>query len=362
MRGVAVAAGALALFAGAALAQEEKKNDLSVTDFSAGAVSAGTLVGLEKTAITEVQSSQDLVVALKPLSSGQSKTGFGIAVSPFRTTIMPMAGSDYAKKGWEGTKNRLLGALTLSYAENAATIASTSYRKSGFSADTSLYLNDENDPVIRGNRAFGACKARREAQDKMKEALEKGDTATAEKLEGEAAKAAKDCIDKANDPNKAPWNADRIALSFGGGWIKPDNGMGAKESLGRSLTLGGLFAAGKQGALQLSYRRTTHEVDLTTLGGSPGYKGSKLAAARFTYGSEENGETKVLAEVSNANTSEVTVSNGVYKYAIGLDKKVAKGVWLQFRLGKNRTLGGTSTETTSLLTLNFAPTASLFAK
>lgn len=361
---LAVAAAlALALCRGAMAAEAKDELPSYLTDFSAGAVSAGTLVGLEQSAISEVQSSQDLVVALKPLASGQSKTGFGLALSPFRTNIMPMSAQDYAnREGWEDKKNRLLGGLTLSYAENKATIASADYRKHGFSVDTSLYLNKNQDPVVMANKAFHACgDERRAAEDRFAEAAAEDDKAGMRKAKAEAEEAVKTCLNA--EANKSPWNADRVSLSFGGGWIRRDDGTASRESLGRSLTVQGLFGAGKQGALQLALRRTTHEVDLSTLGASPEYKGSSLVAGRFTYGSEDgNGETKFLAEASNARASQVTVSNAVFKYAVGLDKKIAKGVWLQFRMGKNRTLDGTSTQTTSLMQLSFTPSAGLFAK
>src|SRR6266850_7131816 len=105
----------------------ETKDDLPsyLTDVTAGAVSAGSFVGLAESAISQIQSSQDLVLALKPFSSGNAKSGFGIAITPARTTIAPMSGQDY----FSSDLTRALGALTLSYAEASSTVALTSYRK-----------------------------------------------------------------------------------------------------------------------------------------------------------------------------------------------------------------------------------------
>lgn len=327
------------------------------SDFSAGTVSAGGIVGLTQSAIEEVQSSQDLVVALKPFTSGQSKSGYGIALSPFRTALMPMSAKDYL---YGGIKNRILGQLTLSYAENSVQIAGTTWRKSGFSADTSFYLNVKDDPVHYGAKAFKNCPEFDTLEENMGNTLLEDPEADVSDLQKKMIEARKTCFD--NEKNKARWNADRIQVSFGGGRIQRDDGVGGHESLGRALTLAGLFSAGKQGALQAAWRRTSQEVDIATLGtGTVGHKSSRLIALRYTYGSEDrNGDTKVLAEASDAKSSEVTVSNAVYKYAVGLDHKLAKGVWLQFRLGRNRTLDGTGMQTTALAQVSLAPGAGLF--
>jgi hypothetical protein len=335
---------------------KEKLTDYT-TDFSAGTVSAGGIVGLTQSAIEEVQSSQDLVLALKPFSSGQSKTGYGIAVSPFRTALMPMAAKDYL---YGGVKNRLLGQLTLSYAENTVQVAGADWRKSGFSADTSYYLDVKDDPIHYGAQAWqvGKCPEFDKLELKRAETEFADPSADLSDIEKKMLEARQACFNKAK--NAARWNADRIQVSLGGGRIRREDGS-RQESLGRSLTLGGLFSAGKQGALQVAYRRTSGEVDLTTLGGVAGHKSSRLTALRYTYGSEDgNGDTKVLAEISNAKDSEVTASQAVYKRALGFDKKVAKGTWLQFRVGKSRKFDGTSYETTALANLTFAPGAGLF--
>ena len=329
-------------------------------DFSAGTVSAGGIVGLSQSAIEEVQSSQDLVVALKPLATGQSKSGYGIAISPFRSALLPMSGQDYLKDGFEGVKNRLLGQLTLSYADNGADLAGTKWRRWGFSADTSFYFNIKDDPVYYGAEAFKKCEARQKLEQKRAETLFADEKADVSDLDKKIIEAHKACIDNAK--NSARWNADRIQLSAGGGRIRRDDGVGGDESLGTSFTAAGMFSAGKQGALQVVLRRTNGEVDLTTLGtASVAHKNSSLAALRYTYGSEDgNGDLKVLAEVSNAKDDEVTVTNAVYKGALGLDKKLMSGLWLQFRVGKNRTLDSTGTQTTALAQINFSPSAGLF--
>ncbi len=324
-----------------------------LTDVTAGAVSAGNLVGLQESAIASVQTSQDLLLALKPLTSSSSKNGFGLAISPFRTTITPMSGQSYASSNLM----RFIGGMTLSYAENNVTLASTSYRKSGFSVDSSYYLNRDEDPVIAGNYAFSHCPEKDAAMERYLKAAEGNDDAEMKDAQKAAEVAVKACVDATL--KRSAWNASRVSVSFGAGWIKPDDNSISKESLGRSMTLNGVVRAGDQGAFYLSLRRTNHEVDLTSLKTAViVHKDSNLAAMRYTYGSnDDNGNLKALAEVSNAKTSVVTASNSVYKYAIGIDKKIIKGLWLEFRIGRNRTFDGKSMQTTSLLNLNIAPTA-----
>jgi hypothetical protein len=351
-------------FVGHANASDNKEDPDTLaaylTDVTAGAVSAGNIVGLQESAITSVQTSQDLLLALKPLTSSSSKNGFGLAISPFRTTIAPMSGQSYANSNLM----RFVGGMTLSYAENNATLASTSYRKSAFSVDSSYYLSKDEDPVIAGNYAFSHCHEKDVAMEKYLKAAENDDAKgmkDAQKLAEDAVKACVDTVLK-----RSAWNASRISVSFGAGSIKPDDNSVSKESLGRSMTVNGILRAGDQGAFYLSLRRTNHEVDLASLMTTAiAHRDSNLAAARYTYGSkDDNGDLKALVEVSNAKASVVTVSNNVYKYAIGIDKKIIKGLWFEFRIGRNHTFDGKAMQTTSLLNLNISPSAmsTLFGK
>ncbi len=372
------------LLDGAVIAQEAPKNLSSyLTDVNAGTVSAGNLVGLSESAISQIQTSQDFVVALKPLTSSQSKSGFGLAITPARTSMLPVVSSfDYNNS----SLSRVLANLTFSYAENSADIANISYRKSAFSLDTYLYLDAMDDPVIVAYDAFGKCKGRKaadladsqarikrraaqraldaaktpEEREKAQDDLDAAEVVIKQaKIDAEAAH--KKCVDDAL--KLAKWNASRLSASFGAGLIKPDDNSSSRRSLGRTTTLGGILETGKQGATYLSLRHTSQEVDLTTLGATPQYKNSTLGAARYTYGSkDDNGKWKALIEGSTAKKSDVTMTNRVFKYAVGIDAKVSKGMWLEFRLGKNRTLDGTSDQITSLMTLNVTPSSTLFAE
>ncbi len=382
LRHLACAALGWLLLDGTVIAQPKNLSSY-LTDVSAGTVSAGNLVGLSESAISQIQTSQDFVVALKPLASNQSKNGFGLAITPARTSMLPVvSASEYN----DSSLSRVLANLTFSYAENSADIANVSYRKSAFSIDTYLYLHATDDPVVAAQEAFGNCPRRRAAEladgqariERRKARRELDAAKTSEEREKtqdnldaaeavikqakiDADAAHRKCVDDALKSTK--WNASRLSASFGAGWIKPEDNSSSRRSLGWTTTLGGILETGKQGAAYLSLRHTSHEVDLSTLGATPQYKNSTLGAARYTYGSkDDNGKWKTLIEGSTAKKSDVTMTNRVFKYAVGIDAKVSKGTWLEFRLGKNRALDGTSDQITSLMTLNVTPSTTLFAE
>ena len=353
------AAAACALLNGPAWAQSETPDALSsyLVDVGSGSVSAAGLVGVSGSAITNLQSSQDLILAVAPFSSDSSRSGYGLAITPARTSILPMSGATYVGN----PLIRIVGAATLSYGENTSTLSGSSYRRIAASLDTTYYLDREDDPIFIGYGAFTSdrCrKAREEPQKRAIDAAEKRDTDTFNKEMEETTAADRKCV---NDTlkSRARWNAGKLSLAYGAGWIRPDSAAGTQLSLGRTLAASGMFGVGRDSAANVTLRRTVSEVDLTTLTGTPVFKDSGLAAIRFTNGSAGDGDLFWLAEASSASSTTVTVSNNAFKYAVGIDKRIYQGVWLEFRLGRNRTLEGTSNQTASLLALKWAPTSSL---
>jgi hypothetical protein len=346
---------ALAGCVGAAQAQSNKDTDTLqnyLVDVSAGPVAAADLVGASGTAIGNMQTAQDLVLAIQPFSSRDAKGGFGIAMTPARTPLTPMSGQRYVSNDLY----RLLGALTISYAETSATIGEASYKKSAFSLDTTYYLHLEDDPVMIGYRAFTGCSGRKAIQAQMADDAQRGDNEAFKQHAAQAEAADKDCQQTAQ--NGARWNASRIALSYGAGRIEPDSGA-THQSLGRTLALSGVFGVGQDSAVYVAARRTVDELDLSTLAATPAFSSSSLVALRVTSGSSGNGALRWLAEVSNAGAS---ASGTAYRYAVGLDKKVLDGLWLQFRYGKSRTADGTTSMNKGLLNLSWSPGSTLFQK
>ena len=367
-------AATLALVAGSAFAADAtNQNNLAayLVDVSPGPVEAGAIVGLSGSAITDVQSAKDFVVALNPFSTKDAKSGFGLAVTPARTAILPMSGQTYA------TGNPLalmLGSATLSYAENAAEVSKVSYRKTAYSLSTMLYLApDKDDPVFLGAKAFSTCAdrvtfemERFTANKELEKAKESGDDTKVQVAQIKVDDALKKGTQAAIACSKAKefttrWNATKFGLSLGQGWIQGDAG-GPRHPLGKRVTLSGIVNSGADSAVYLTLQRVANEVDLTTLATSPVLKSSSLAAARFTFGSSGTANQRLLAEISNAKASKATSANSAFRYALGLDQKVFDGLWLELRVGKKRITETGKDESVALFNLNFAPAPKLFEK
>ena len=66
-----------------------------------------------------------------------------------------------------------------------------------------------------------------------------------------------------------------------------------------------------------------------------------------------------MIEASNAKSDQITASQRVFKSAFGIDYRVSDGVWLNFRLGKQRKIDGTGDEIGSFFGLSVSPSALL---
>lgn len=358
-------AAAGAMSAGVKAAAPEPQDTLNryLVNITAGQVTAASLLGLDKSAVTTVQTSQDLVAAINPFSDDEQKSGFGIAITPARTTLLPMSGNTYAG-GWPA---RLAGSLTFSYAQNRASIGGVDFKRQAASVDTLLYLRKEEDPIMIGSAAFAACaRAGRAANAAEIDRIALDPNLRQEErdllLEAQTRKLSEalgPCIDAAL--GKAKWNSSRVALSYGQGRIKPAAGRELDD--GKYLTVNALFQAGERGAWNLSLRRSTDVLETANLDpAAPRYASASLAALRYTYGDLAGTDFRALAEVSNANAGTANAAKDVFIYALGLDKNLAKGIWLSFRLGRNHTLDGARQETTGLLNLSLQPSLTSFLK
>lgn len=337
-------------------------NDYLV-DINGGAVSAAALIGLDK-GVTQVETSQDIIMALQPLASGDNKATFGLAVTPARTALTPMSGRTYlSHDGW-----RLLGSLTLSYAQNKATLSGVDYDKSAFSLGTVYYFSKEDDPVFIGNRAFQTCitpeMAAKNAADidaivKNATLSKEAKQAALDALTAAADKPLSSCIDETLK-KEARWNAPKASLTYGQARIKPSGGEG--YTLAKTATLNLQYGIGTAGLLSASLRYTRKGLELDSLGtaGGPTYKNSSLLAARYTYGDQEGTGFRTILEASNARASSPTVNQDAFIYAFGLDKKVSPGIWLELRVGRNRSLEDGKEQTTTLMNLNFSPSLMQF--
>jgi hypothetical protein len=184
-----------------------------------------------------------------------------------------------------------------------------------------------------------------------------------EAIEKEALKAFNVCVDAVLAKHAEKWNRSRYSVSFATGSIKPTDGVGVSETLGKTLAMSVLYgfdgvkALEERVALALTVRRTRKDPLLDTLGSSSvSFKSSTLVAARISGGSSV---FRGLAEASNAKSSDPSASERTFSRAVGVDYRVMDGLWLNLRYGKQRKIDGSGDETGSLLTLNYSPSALL---
>jgi len=334
-------------------AQEKDKISEYLVDINAAPVNAAALIGVTGSAIKTIQTAQDFAISLNPITSKDTKDAFGISINPGRADFVPMSGKFYNSS----QLNRVLANLTFGYAENSSEINGVLFNKRAFALDTYLFLDEGDDPAIRGYRAFLACGERKIAEKNHKEAViakAEGQPITDEQLVKllEAVGLAQATCD-ANSLKTVKWNANRVAVSYGRGHVRKE-GTDEKSKLGEFLVLTALLNTGVDSGVYLSYQKSKDELDLKTLGSSSLMVSSNsLVAARYVRGTSD-ATLRYLAEISNAGKKNSSAQSGVYKYALGVDKKITGGVWLLFRYGKSVTASGNDTETKGLLNLSFS--------
>jgi hypothetical protein len=366
-------------------AEEQKTIKDFLMDLGSGPVSAADLIGLSGSAVTTIQSPKDFVAALGSSTSETAKAGFGLSIAPARTSFSSMSIAEYSKQ--ENYLARLWGGTTLSYAQNKADAAGASFKQSAVAIHVSTYLDAKDDPVAAAWTAFAGCEkvrhalvedagsANQEVQRQLDAAKAAGRTLNQTQMDeitgnirksadyrekvAEATKAARTCATQGADDAKSHWNAAQLAFTYGTGWVRADAAGSVQFSLGRVLSADAAIGVGSQGLLNLSLRRTSRAPDLSTLATTPDYKTSNLAGVRYTYGAGPSSGLYGIAEASNAKASTSSTSNAVFKYALGVDKKMAEGMWIEFRFGRNRTSDGTSEQTTGLFNLKVSPSATL---
>jgi hypothetical protein len=367
----------------AAAPQPASSPDLKdyLVDIGAGPVSAADLIGVSATAVTEVQSLKDFNVLLSPGVGGGQKTGMGLQITPARTPWSPMTARQYV----DSDAYRLLGSLSLSYAQNSAIYGGATYRQQGAALHLGYYLHKADDPLVAAHEAFANCDELRTigflithfVQDQKAKARLANPAITQAELDKidnsynaspefakrltEADAAVKECVaDKARDK----WNSAMVALTVGTAWIRPDSG-GTQLPLARSLSLAAVLPDRDVGAFNLVARFNRHEVDVDSLATTPTYGSHTLVAARYTYRGPKDSDLYKLVEVSNARDSDATVASTAFKLALGVDKRVSDGVWLEFRVGRARSNNGSGDQTKALMTFKWSPTPTLptlFAK
>ena len=215
----------------AATAEADSKDiNNYLVDIAGGTVSAAGLVGA-KSGITTIETSQDLVVALQPFTSAdQQKSAIGLAITPARTTLLPMSGRTYVSSPFW----RLLGNVTFSYAQNQPSYGGATYKATAYAVNTMHYFNVENDPAYAASVAFKSC-ADKDGEAHARKVAELfvqrpviGEAALKkafdELMSGRATSLIPCTDDAVAALAKARWNSARMSVSYGEGRLGGGSG------------------------------------------------------------------------------------------------------------------------------------------
>lgn len=337
-----------------------------LTDYAAAPISASGILGISGESVTVIENVRSFGFAVSGLTSGTASEGVGLSITPARTSIVPMNLSSYSQS-WV---MRLLGSLTLSYAQGDATIADLDYQRTAYAVDTNSYFSGADDPIL----AFANSGCVREILKKAAPLTRPGppaappspgesDGAVVPHENSDAAEvaavksSAEDCRKKSAAALR--WNRSQISLAYGEGRIKPKDGSKGEDSLGKTLAVGVVYGFDHFGALKenyalsLNYRQTDDEPVLETLAQPQTvFKNSSLFVARLSGGSDSQ---RLFFEMSNARSHDITASQRAFKQALGLDLKIFEGTWLNVRIGKQRKVDGSDDETGTLVSLSYSP-------
>jgi hypothetical protein len=365
-------------------------------DSAPGSISATSLLGLAGDTVTDVQNPRDITVFLQAFDS--SKT-FGLSVTPARTALVPMSISTYATQGIAGIPVRLLASTTLGYAQATTRVDAADYRQQAWSIETSAFLDPDDDPLLAytgrlarvrlDTSADNPCVFAPAAMPVAASAASAPSSAAASALpiaqRAGAAPPPTPAVDAPSAPAPlAPdspraieldkraakchalvaasmrWNTSRVWLSFASGTFRgtasgsPSHGLGRTVVAGISWGIGG-GTAGTGAQLTAGLRRSLDEPVLATYGdASPQHRNSTLGTLRAAYGKST---FRALAEASNAHDEAPGASGRTFKRAIGIDLRLSEGIWLDFRVGRQRRIDDLGDETGSSIVLNISPTS-----
>lgn len=326
--------------------KKDKITDISdlLTDSAAGHVSAASLLGISPDSVTVVENIRGFVAAVNGLGTMGNSAGFSVA--PGRTSILPMSLSTYDS----GFAYRLFGNTTFSYAQGSSKIGGTDMERRAIAVEASATFYAQDDPVLvmKKKKDDGSLRCKWEP-DPVPPGTEPDFSSANKKYV--------DCIEAEMKSISRKWNISRFSISYGTGEIRPDGGVNTR--LGNTVAAGvvygfdGIAVLKDSAAVTLTFRSTAHDPVLESLDTtSINRKSSTLGALRISGGSSI---FRGLAEVSNADTRDISVSQRIFRYAAGFDYRIAAGVWVGFRIGEQRKTNGSGDEVASLLNFSFSP-------
>lgn len=368
----------------AALDKKYEFKDFLLQD-GAFSVAAAGLAGVADTAITTVDNTRDAAVYLKAFSPENKGGGFVLAPARARSPFPRISRVQYEAQGVEGYWWRALTSATVSYAQGTNEIDAKSYRRRAVALSTQFYFDHKNDdPISVGLELAHTCYKKFIApksdgkseydvfmptiglpEAERKAAAEKQLKQFSENYTAYYAI----CAKPAMDALQSRWYRGQLTLVLAGGDIKQDQAGGASASLGThaalAVRLGGAIStrtkltaneptfADSGWAFTLSGRLGRNEPVISTLGSSSIQKrDTSLVAARLALGTDS---IRALAEASNAKATQASTGELSLRRAVGIEYRLAKGVWLHARYGNRALTTNGQTERAGLMTVNWSP-------
>lgn len=368
-----------------------------------GHVAAASLAGTDGNAMSVAQDTKDFTLLLKGLDKDFQTYGFSITPARTRSPWPRISLHDYATGG---LLPRLLGSLTLGYAQGRSEEAGRDWERRAFSLETGAFWNEDEDPVVAMAKGCGRAalstpedEADRPSGGLAAAAAEAAASAAAapgapgapgapaaaaapsarvpalpatpvEAADRERAVAAFNrCVEPELARLGRKWNRTRFSVSYGTGWVRPADRSFGQQRLGHTLALALVYgfdgvrtaALRDRAALTVILRHSRGEPVIDTLAsGSPQRRNSTLAAVRLSGGSEG---LRALVEFSNARKRDITTTQRTFVHALGIDYALSGvtvgDLWLGLRYGRQRKVTGDGTEASTLLTLSYSGKPSL---
>lgn len=360
---------------------------------SAGPVSASDILNLSGT-VSNLQTPRDLSVVLGSLDNRKTQAGLGISFAPGRSSFggLGVNAADYADPS--GMLARVWGGTAFSFAQNRKSIGGADHAQRAFAVSVNYYLSRKDDPIVAAWDALegetsGPCKAKLAELGASEEKVEsfilgriKGETlklgrpptlAEREVIEAKARAdfdaelkqkltAVRTCAHEAAAATAKKWNSNRVQVALGEASIETPGATPQRFTLGRYARLSLALRSGDDGLFNVTLRRAADELDTATIASTPSYRTSNRAALRYTHKPASRDDLFAIAEVSNARSSGDTLSNESFRHALGVDHKIADGLWIELRVGRARNAESDRFETKALFSLKFAPESTLEAQ
>jgi hypothetical protein len=350
-------------------------------DDAAASVSAASIVGIDASVLTIAESTRDIGMLIKAKDSNGKGVGFSVTPARVSNPFPRVDFADYANSPlrWQPVVN-----LTISFAQGTTSTDGRDYARRGVALSTGGTFHKEDDPIYQRASAF-TC-----ADEAIGEAYRK---LAPPKLDGplipdpsagqpqsvkvpEVQKALKTCLDKLTAQNDQRWFRPVWSLTLATGDGKLDKAGEKATKLGNSLAVAARYGApimaktqvrktdlpdgaGKDDkqfdwgwAVAASLRLTRGDPVLSTLGsGAVERRSGSLLALRASAGTDS---LRFLLEGSRQSSQAKDTRDQTLKQAVGVDFRMTKGAWLNFRYGKRNSLGSSGDEAASLLTLTIS--------